>query len=104
MIAAVRRGRWRGRAIDVDVVLDLMIHDIDLVLALADAPVLSVEASGGRIVSATNDVAEARLVFADGVTATLAASRVAARGERSMGVADARPLSRRRLRRAEPLR
>ena len=85
LISAVRRTEWRGRAVDVDVVLDLMIHDIDLVLTLAGAPVVSVEASGARIVSATNDVAEARLTFANGVMATLSASRVAAKGERDYG-------------------
>ena len=88
LISAVRRTEWRGRATDVDVVLDLMIHDIDLVLALAGAPVVSVEAIGAPVVSATNDIAEARLVFANGVTATLAASRVAPKGERTLAVAE----------------
>jgi predicted dehydrogenase len=88
LISAVRRTEWRGRAIDVDVVLDLMIHDIDLVLALAGATVVAVEAVGAPVVSATNDLAEARLTFANGMMATLAASRVAPKGERTMAIAE----------------
>ena len=81
-----------------------MIHDIDLVLTLAGAPVVSVEAIGRPVVSATNDVAEARLIFANGVMATLAASRVAAKGERTMARRRAWPVSRRRPRRVRACR
>jgi predicted dehydrogenase len=82
----VRRTPWSGRALDVDVVLDLMIHDIDLVLTLAGAPVVSVAATGVSVATAFNDVVEARVTFANGVVATLAASRVAAAPERIMSV------------------
>jgi predicted dehydrogenase len=88
-IDCVRHAPWKGRASDVDVVLDLMIHDIDLALTLAGAPVASVEASGHSRVTATNDTAEARLTFANGVAATLAASRVATRAERILSVTEA---------------
>jgi predicted dehydrogenase len=86
LIECARRAPWSGRATDVDVVLDLMIHDIDLVLALVEAPVASVEASGVAVVTRRIDVAEARIVFRNGTVATLAASRVAAVGERTIAV------------------
>jgi predicted dehydrogenase len=84
-----RTGPWKGRATDVDVVLDVMIHDIDLALALAGAPVVRVSASGAPVVSRTVDVAEARLEFANGVVAELFANRVAERTERVIQVVEA---------------
>jgi len=89
LIECVRRAPWSGRALDVDVVLDLMIHDIDLVLTLAGAPVRSVAATGVSVVTRWNDTLEARVVFENGVVATLAASRVAATPERSITVTEA---------------
>lgn len=75
---------YRPRAVDVGVVLDLMIHDIDLALAAMRAPVASVEATVGTLVSKSEDFASARLRFADGRTAQLTASRIASRVEREM--------------------
>jgi predicted dehydrogenase len=86
MIDCLRAGPWTGRAADVDVVLDLMIHDIDLALCLAGAPVESVEASGVAVVSPHIDAAEARISFVNGVVATLRASRVAPAVERVIHV------------------
>jgi len=88
LIECVRRSPWSGRALDVDVVLDLMIHDIDLVLDLAGAPVASVAATGISVATRFNDVVEARVAFANGVVATLAASRVAAAPERTLAVTE----------------
>ena len=88
LIECVRHTTWSGRATDVDVVLDLMIHDIDLALTIAGSPVVSVEAAGAPVATRLNDVAEARLVFANGVVATLAASRVAASAQRSISVTE----------------
>ena len=88
-IACVRHAPWKGRAADVDVVLDLMIHDIDLALALANAPVISVDAAGTRVVSSENDVVGARLTFDNGIVANLSASRVAAETERTVTVNEA---------------
>lgn len=88
-IACVRHTPWRGRAADVDVVLDLMIHDIDLTLSLAKAPVIAVEAAGSPVVTGENDVVGARLTFDTGVVASLSASRVAAEGERTLTVTEA---------------
>ena len=87
-IAAVRRTPWTGRSADVDVVLDLMIHDIDLVLALANAPVASVAADGMARVSGRIDEAEAWIIFENGIVATLSASRIAAANERRLTVTE----------------
>lgn len=65
------------RAADVGVVLDMMIHDIDLVTALVPSPVARVEAVGFGVVAPTEDIANARITFEDGCVANLTASRVA---------------------------
>ena len=87
-IAAVRKTGWSGRSADVDVILDLMIHDIDLVLTLAGAPVVSVAANGATTVSTLTDEAEAWLTFANGITATLSASRSASENQRQLTVTE----------------
>ncbi len=75
-----RIGPFPGRGTDVDVVLDLMIHDIDIVLTLVKSPVRTVSAVGVPVVSERADIANARLEFANGCVANLTASRVS--GER----------------------
>jgi predicted dehydrogenase len=75
-----------GRAVDVDVVLDLMIHDIDLAADLAGAPVIRVDAVGAAVRNGASDVCQARLAFANGVVADLAASRIAAVTDRTIRV------------------
>ncbi len=87
-LTARRRTKWSGRSIDVDVILDLMIHDIDLVLTLAGAPVASVAASGMTGLSGMTDECEAWLTFANGAIATLSASRVAAENERRLTITE----------------
>jgi len=87
-VECARIGPWKGRAIDVDVVLDLMIHDIDLVLALVGSPVIAVEAMGSPVLAPTNDFAQAQLRFANGAVAHLAASRIADRSERTIKVVE----------------
>ena len=64
------------RSLDVDVVLDLMIHDLDIVLALARAELKEIRAAGISILSPKVDIANVRLEFADGCIANLTASRV----------------------------
>ena len=71
-----RLAPFKARGTDVDVVLDLMIHDLDLVLALARAPVAQVSASGFRVLTDAIDIANARIEFADGCIASVSASRV----------------------------
>jgi len=64
------------RALDVDVVLDLMIHDLDIVLSFVDSPVTEVRAVGLPILSGKTDIANARIEFASGCVANFTASRV----------------------------
>lgn len=64
------------RSLDVDVVLDLMIHDLDIVLALARAELKEIRAAGISVLSPKVDIANVRLEFADGCIANLTASRV----------------------------
>ena len=73
---AERLGGFKGRGTDVDVVLDLMIHDIDLMLAMMPSKVVSVSACGFRVLTELVDIANARFEFADGAVADLSASRV----------------------------
>lgn len=85
-IESVRAGPVKERATDVDVVLDLMIHDIDIVAGLAASPVERIEAVGLPVVNAGADVANARLTFANGVVATVMANRIGEKVERVMRV------------------
>jgi len=76
-LEAQRMSPYTNRANDVSVVLDLMIHDIDLLLELAGAPVVKLTASGGRLGDSTHlDYVTAILAFANGIVATLTASKV----------------------------
>ncbi len=70
------------RGTEVSVTLDLMIHDIDLVLSLIDRPITSIDAVGAPVLSPSNDVVSVRLRFADGSFANLTASRIAAEPRR----------------------
>lgn len=83
-VEAVRASRFPGRCLDVGVVMDLMIHDLDLVLSMTDAPVTSVSASGLAVVSPHEDLAEARIEFGCGLVANLKASRVSPEPTRTM--------------------
>ena len=79
-----RHSPHADRANDVSVVLDLMIHDIDLVLELAQAPVVRLAAAGGRSADGPIDYVNATLGFANGVVASLTASKMAHRKIRSL--------------------
>lgn len=71
-----RLAQFQPRALDVDVVLDLMIHDLDLVLAMIPEPVVHLDAVGIPVLTLTEDIANARLQFAGGQVVNLTASRV----------------------------
>jgi predicted dehydrogenase len=86
MIDAVRTSGFTFRSTDIGVVLDLMIHDIDLVLALVGSPPVKVEAAGFSLLGGHEDVANARLQFECGCVATLSASRVSYEPVRRMTV------------------
>lgn len=84
-IESARIGPYSSR-IPQGVILDLMIHDLDIVAALADSPVAAIEAFGTRVRSGTEDLAVALLGFENGVTATLTASRLGQQKIRRMTV------------------
>lgn len=77
-----RLAEFNPRGTDVPVVLDLMIHDIDIILSVVKSPVRSVQASGVSVVSATPDIANARIEFENGCVANLTASRISLKNMR----------------------
>jgi len=79
-----RLAQWNPRGTDVSVVLDLMIHDIDLVLHLVGSPVKEVSASGVSVISHSADIANARITFANGCVANLTASRISMKNMRKL--------------------
>jgi predicted dehydrogenase len=81
-----RLAPFKARGTDVDVVLDLMIHDLDLVLALARSPVEQASACGFCVLTDALDIANARIEFADGCVANVSASRVSQAAVRKLRV------------------
>ena len=71
-----RLGVFTPRSLDIDVVYDVMIHDLDILLALVDAPVMDIKAIGIPVLTDKVDIAHARLDFASGAVANVTASRV----------------------------
>jgi predicted dehydrogenase len=85
-IEAERLSGFKQRGAEVDVVLDLMIHDLDLAAALSRAEVLDVSACGFRVLTGDIDIANARIEFANGCVANLSASRVSQSAVRKLRV------------------
>jgi predicted dehydrogenase len=83
-IESARLAPFKHRGTDVNVVLDLMIHDIDLILSIVRSPVVSVDAIGSSVFSNEIDIANARLRFANGCVANATASRVSLKTERRL--------------------
>ncbi len=83
-IEAARIAPYKPRGTDVSVILDLMIHDLDLVLSLVDSPIASVDAVGAAVSSTSEDIASARVRFQNGCVATITASRISLKTERRM--------------------
>lgn len=81
-----RLALYNPRGTDVSVVLDLMVHDIDLVLDIVKSPVKKISASGHSVLSTSDDVAEARIEFDNGCVATISVSRVATENVRKITV------------------
>jgi predicted dehydrogenase len=81
-----RLGSFSPRSLDVDVVLDLMIHDLDIVLTLDGSPPVQIEAVGVPVLTPRVDIANARLRFASGLIANLTASRVSVEKTRKFRV------------------
>jgi len=85
-IEAVRIAPFKPRGTDVSVILDLMIHDLDLILALINEPIAHVDAVGAAVASAHDDIANARIKFTNGAVATITASRISLKTERKMRI------------------
>ena len=85
-IEAIRIASFVERGADVDVVLDLMSHDLDLVLALARSPVKELHAVGKSLMTDSTDLANARIIFEDGCVANITASRISNKVERKLRV------------------
>ncbi|MDZ4819133.1 MAG: Gfo/Idh/MocA family oxidoreductase [Planctomycetota bacterium] len=85
-IEAARYSGYTFRSMDIGVVMDLMIHDLDVAMALVGSPVESVAAVGLPVIGTLEDVAQARLTFANGSVANLSASRCSYHPARTMQV------------------
>jgi predicted dehydrogenase len=85
-IEAHRLAEFNPRGTDVPVVLDLMIHDIDVVLAAIQSPVKKISASGVAVISETPDITNARIEFVNGAVANLTASRISMKRMRKMRI------------------
>tara|TARA_B100001027_G_scaffold216925_1_gene195176 strand:- start:3487 stop:4446 length:960 start_codon:yes stop_codon:yes gene_type:complete len=81
-IESHRLAEFNPRGTDVPVVLDLMIHDIDIILSVVTSPVVSIQASGISVISDTPDIANARIEFKNGCVANLTASRISLKNMR----------------------
>jgi predicted dehydrogenase len=86
LIEATRAGGYTFRSTDIGVVLDLMIHDLDIALSLVRSPVRHTDAVGLCVMGGHEDVAQARIEFVNGCVAQLSASRVSYRPRREMQI------------------
>jgi predicted dehydrogenase len=77
---------WKNRGVEVDVILDLMIHDIDMIIGLVASPVAQVDAVGTPVLGKRIDIGNARITFESGCVANVTASRVSYKTERKMRV------------------
>lgn len=89
-IDAQRMGGFKARATDVDVISDLMIHDIDIIMSLIDSEITSISASGTAVLTDHLDIANARLEFANGAAANVTASRISKEDSRRIRVFEPR--------------
>lgn len=85
-IESVRIAPYKDRGTEVDVVLDLMIHDIDLVQFIAGSPIARIEAAGAAVITEKPDVANARIRFENGCIANVTASRTSLKVERKIRI------------------
>lgn len=85
-IESVRLAPFNPRGTDVNVILDLMIHDIDLIQYLVKSPIVDIRANGASVISKTADITNARIEFESGCVANVTASRVSFKTERKMRI------------------
>jgi len=81
-----RLSLYPNRSLDISVILDLMIHDLDLVLDLAKDDIRKVEAKGVKVLSPSEDIANARITFKNGCVANITASRISVKRERKIRI------------------
>lgn len=89
LIESRRLSEFTGRSTDIDVVLDLMIHDIDLILSIVREDVCDIRAQGVSFITDKLDMASARIEFSNGCIADLNASRISSKKERTLTVFEA---------------
>ena len=85
-IEAHRIAVFKDRGTDVDVVLDLMIHDIDIILSIVNAEIEQILTSGAPVITALTDIANARIIFTNGCTANITVSRISMENMRRMRI------------------
>jgi len=85
-IESQRISTFKNRGIDVDVVLDLMIHDIDIILNIIKSPLETIHTVGAPVVTDFTDIANARLIFENGATANVTVSRISRTNTRRMRI------------------
>jgi len=85
-IESVRIAPFKPRGTDVNVVLDLMIHDIDIIQYIVGSPVERIDAIGAPVFTGEEDIANARIVFENGCVANVTASRISLKSERKMRI------------------
>lgn len=85
-IESNRIATFKNRGVDVDVVLDLMIHDIDIILNIIKSPIKTIHTVGAPVATKTTDIANARLIFENGATANVTVSRISRTNVRKMRI------------------
>jgi predicted dehydrogenase len=86
LLESRRSSEFTGRSTDIDVVLDLMIHDIDLILSIVKERVIDIRAQGVSFIMDKLDVVNARIEFSNGCIANLTANRISAKKERTLTI------------------
>jgi predicted dehydrogenase len=85
-IEAQRIHGFTPRGADVDVVLDLMIHDLDIIMSIVPSPIKQIHAVGMPVITTTTDIANVRIIFENGCTANLTASRISKTNVRKLRI------------------
>ena len=85
-IEAHRLSVFKNRGTDVDVILDLMIHDIDIILSIIDSPIQDIHTVGAPVITPLTDIANARIIFENGCTANVTVSRISMDNMRRMRI------------------
>ena len=85
-IESHRLAGFKPRSMDINVIMDLMIHDLDIILNLVGSPVVDIAANGTSVLSNSLDIAQARLTFGSGCVANITASRISLKNKRKMHI------------------